>query len=122
MAIVTRRLVEEDGRFGGGRIRFAQNENLPKEADELTTIGNLYDILKIVFGKFGFAKKTSDLRVVRPREEELGRYVALAERWFALLAGCLSRWGSISLRLTRLAPRWWGRTGTEVVVTCCLGR
>ena len=51
MAIVTRHFVENVPCFNENRIRFSQSESLPKRADELTTIGNLYDILKVLFFK-----------------------------------------------------------------------
>lgn len=47
MAIVTRQFVENDPRFSQDRIRFSQTDNLPSDATELTTIGNLYDVLTV---------------------------------------------------------------------------
>lgn len=82
MAIVTRDLVENSVKFDESRIRFSQGENLPKDADELTTIGNLYDILKVLFSKLGFAAKPAELRFIRPSDEDLKKYKALAVQYF----------------------------------------
>ncbi len=87
MAIVTRHLVENSARFSENRIKFAQTENLAKEAAELTTIGNLYDILKVIFGSgLGLSGNAAQLRVSRPTDTELGKYIAVAEQWFDELA------------------------------------
>ena len=87
MAIVTRHLVQNSARFNEARIRFSQSENLPKDADELTTIGNLYDILKIIFSSsLGFTNKPAELRFIRPNDKDLKKYISLAEKCFRGLA------------------------------------
>ena len=87
MAIVTRRLVENSADFNDTRIRFSQSENLPKDADELTTIGNLYDILRVIFSsKLGFSEKSSELRFIRPSDEDLTKYTSRAKECFRGLA------------------------------------
>ena len=85
MAIVTRHFVENVPCFNENRIRFSQSESLPKRADELTTIGNLYDILKVLFSRLGSAAKPAELRFIRPSDEELKQYIALAEQFFKSL-------------------------------------
>ena len=85
MAIVTRYFVENVPYFNEHRIKFSQSESLPKRADELTTIGNLYDILKVLFSRLGYAAKPAELRFIRPSDEELKQYIALAERFFRSL-------------------------------------
>ena len=85
MAIVTRHFVENVPYFNENRIRFSQSESLPKRADELTTIGNLYDILKVLFSRLGYAARPTELRFIRPSDEELKQYIALAERFFKSL-------------------------------------
>lgn len=82
MAIMTRHLVENDQRFSEGRIQFVQSDSLPNGSQSLTTIGNLYDILGIIFRKFGFSTKRADLRFVRPSDEELAKYMALSKEYF----------------------------------------
>jgi DNA sulfur modification protein DndB len=86
MAIVTRHLVENVPRFAETRIRFSQGESLPKEARELTTIGNLYDVLKIIFSKLGYARKASELHFIRPTDDDLQKYTGLASEFFDGLA------------------------------------
>ena len=101
MAIVTRHMVENDANFNETRIRFSQSESLPKDAAELTTIGNLYDILKVVFSKLGFARRPADLRLIRPSDEDLNRYIALAKDCFC---GLTKAFPSLAEYL-RLVPR-----------------
>ena len=86
MAIVTRHLVENSGDFDETRIRFSQGESIPKNAGELTTIGNLYDILKVIFSRLGFSKKPVELRFIRPNDADVKRYISLAEEFFRELA------------------------------------
>src|SRR5262249_55212286 len=64
MAIVTRDLIETHPWFSEDRIKFAQSENIPVDAVELTTIGNLYDILTILFTECDTKKKKSVLRSI----------------------------------------------------------
>jgi DNA sulfur modification protein DndB len=86
MAIVTRHLVENDPRFSDVRIKFSQTDNLPVDAPELTTIGNLYDVLTTVFVASTDTKRKSVLRFVRPDDAKLQEYVELAEEFFSGLA------------------------------------
>ena len=86
MAIVTRHLVENDEKFSDDRIKFSQTDNLAVDATELTTIGNLYDVLKVVFVKCGAVKSVRELQTVRPDEKAIDAYVALAKRFFDGLA------------------------------------
>ncbi len=82
MAIVTRHLVENDGSFGEERIRFSQADSMPKDAIELTTIGNLYEILKTLFVKFGYAKKPAEFRHIRPDDQLLKKYIGISKQFF----------------------------------------
>jgi DNA sulfur modification protein DndB len=86
MAIVTRYLVENDSRFSDQRIKFSQTDNIPQDAAELTTIGNLYDVLTVLFSKVAKGKKLMELRFIRPDDVELQKYVTLSEEFFELLA------------------------------------
>jgi DNA sulfur modification protein DndB len=86
MAIVTRHLVENDDKFGDDRIKFAQTDNLAADAKELTTIGNLYDVLKVVFVKCGSVTNVKELQTIRPDDETIDEYVKLAERFWDGLA------------------------------------
>lgn len=85
MAIVTRFLVEKDPWFRGDKIKFSQADNVYVGSPELTTIGNLYDLLKILFPRFKGAK-LFDLRFIRPPDSELTQYIRFAQEYFRLLA------------------------------------
>lgn len=87
MAIVTRYLVENDPRLSDKRIKFSQTDNIPQDAPELTTIGNLYDLLTVLFTKVMRGKRLMELRFIRPDDSDLEKYVAVAEKFFQLLAG-----------------------------------
>jgi DNA sulfur modification protein DndB len=86
MAIVTRFLVENDPWFSEDKIKFSQGNNISVDSPELTTIGNLYDLLTIIFSKCMGKKKRSDLRFIRPSDEELKQYRRFAKKFFRLLA------------------------------------
>ena len=87
MAIATRYLVENDPWFSQERIKFSQTDNLPLNAPEFTTIGNLYDVLTTLFTKCGpDARSLAELRFVRPNDKILGEYMRLAKRYFRGLA------------------------------------
>ena len=86
MAIVTRFLVENDPWFSDDRIRFSQADNLSVNAPELTTIGNLYDLLTILFTKCMEGTKLSELRFIRPDDDTLGTYREFAQKFFRNLA------------------------------------
>ena len=94
MAIVTRHLVENSARFSENRIKFAQTENLAKEAPELTTIGNLYDILKVIFrSRLGLSENAAQLPGSRPTDAVLKKYIAVAEQCFDELASAFTPLG-----------------------------
>jgi len=85
MAIVTRYLVEKDSWFSEDRIKFSQADNVSVGSPELTTIGNLYDVLRVLFPRFKGAK-LSELRFIRPPDAELDAYRRFAQKYFRLLA------------------------------------
>ena len=71
MAICVRRLIEKSGLFPGQRILFVQSNNIPARNYEcLTTIGNLYDILTILFTKANFPLRKTKLNLTRSRPDE----------------------------------------------------
>jgi len=91
MAIVTRHLIENHEFFRENRIRFVQQSNLPpKNTTELTTIGNLYDVLTIVFSKIKEEKDLNTLKFFRPNDQELEDYINFADLFFRRLAGNFS--------------------------------
>jgi len=86
MAIVVRRLVEEHPSFKSPRIAMHHTNNLGRDDSiALTTIGNLYDVLKILFlAKTGAKKK--ELEFNRPTDTELEEFYEIAATYFDDLA------------------------------------
>ena len=86
MALSVRWLVEEkEDLFGGKRIAFVATNNMPvQNLTSLTTIGNLYDILAILFSgaKTELRKSRVALQTARPDDDELERYYTMAENIF----------------------------------------
>jgi len=86
MAIIARRLVESHPFFTMDRVAFVQTNNLPpNDTRHLTTIGNLYDILGIVFERIKKDRDPHNLRFFRPSDDELDDYYKFASRFFKLL-------------------------------------
>ena len=89
MAICVRRLIEDTELFFDDRIAFVASNNMPvTNATSLTTIGNLYDVLTILFttARSDLTKQKHDLlQRVRPSDEELGAYFAYAKDLFVQL-------------------------------------
>ena len=88
MSICVRRLIEQTDMFSSDRIAFVASNNMPvKNLYSLTTIGNLYDILSILFSEVqsDLKKKKAELQRVRPSDEELDAYFKYAQRFFDLL-------------------------------------
>ncbi len=73
-AIIVRELVEEHPWFSGKRVSFVATNNIPSgEALSLTTIGNLYDVVRtLVLQKMPRAERNQYLRR-RPDDSELKR-------------------------------------------------
>ena len=85
MAICVRRLIEETELFSGDRIAFVANNNMPvTNTTSLTTIGNLYDVLTILFttADSSLRKRKPDLQNVRPEDEELDTYFEYSKELF----------------------------------------
>lgn len=86
MAIIARRLVESHPFFTEDRIAFAASNNLPaKDYRHLTTIGNLYDVLGIIFAKIKDQCDVRDLKYCRPPDKDLKAYEHFAIKYFDLL-------------------------------------
>jgi DNA sulfur modification protein DndB len=87
MAIVARRLVEEHKYFNGDRISYRATNNLPSgDIKSWTTIGNLYDVLSVLFSKMHPKVSIKDLQFNRPTESELDEYYQKSLDFFVTLA------------------------------------
>ena len=88
MAICVRRLIEETELFIGKRIAFVAHNNMPvTNTTSLTTIGNLYDVLTILFtqAQSDLKKRKADLQRVRLSDDKLDAYFAYARELFIQL-------------------------------------
>ncbi len=88
MAICVRRLIEQTDLFRGDRIAFVQSNNVPPTNTRcLTTIGNLYDILTILFTQANspLRKRRRFLQTRRPENATLDRYFEYAKEFFGQL-------------------------------------
>lgn len=88
MAICVRRLIEETKMFNDERIAFVATNNMPAtNTTSLTTIGNLYDLLAILFidTKSPLKAQKADLQSSRPSDEVLDNYFAYANSYFTTL-------------------------------------
>lgn len=86
MAIVARRLVDNHPWFRAPRIAMHHTNNLGHdEGVALTTIGNLYDVLRALLLAASKGKKKRDLEFIRPSDAELDEYYDLAVSFFKSL-------------------------------------
>lgn len=95
MAICVRRLIEETRFFKDKRIAFVASNNMPVgNTESLTTIGNLYDTLGILFSaaRTDMKKRPSDLKRVRPDDEALEKYFDLSARFFSTMGSSIEEW------------------------------
>ena len=84
MAICVRHLIEHSSFFQGNNAAFIASSNMPaSNRDSLTTIGNLYDVLGILFSNANteIKERKSKLKVERPPDPKLSKYIDLAI-WF----------------------------------------
>ena len=87
-ALCVRYLIERTSLFGGERIAFVASNNMPiKNQESLTTIGNLYDTLQLLFSQANIELKTKkELLQVRPDDSKLDHYFQFSESYFRLLS------------------------------------
>ncbi|MDR2875712.1 MAG: DGQHR domain-containing protein [Methylobacillus sp.] len=86
MAIVVRRMVEENEWFQSPRVAMQHTNNLKQgEEEALTTIGNLYDILRLIFLSSGEAHR-KELEYNRLPDNKLDQYYKKADEFFKKLA------------------------------------
>ena len=89
MAICVRKLIEETDFFAEKKIAFVASNNMPtSNTESITTIGNLYDVLAVLFSESetNLRKKKADLQRARPPDDLLNNYFELAEKYVHLLA------------------------------------
>lgn len=87
MAIIARRLVEEDPAFRSPRTAVISSLNMPAtNRTALMTIATLYDVLKLLFMHHIGKRSDRTLRFNRPSDDKLKEYHALAVAYFAALA------------------------------------
>ena len=87
-AITVRWLIEKTELFSGQRIAFVAHNNMPvNNFDSLTTIGNLYDSLHLLFtkGNTGLNSKKEDF-LNRPEDSRLNEYFEFSVKYFKLLS------------------------------------
>lgn len=85
MAICVRRLVEDSRFFTGRNAAFIASSNMPRSnRHSLTTIGNLYDVLGVLFStaRTELRATKTKLKRERPADSDLERYVVFAIRFF----------------------------------------
>ena len=88
IAICVRRLIEETELFADDRVAFVANNNMPvANRTSLTTIGNLYDVLTILFtnARSDLRERKTNLQRVRPSDEKLDAYFAYSKSFFEQL-------------------------------------
>ena len=86
MAITVRRMVEDNPLFVDARIAYNATNNLAvNDFHSLTTIGNLYDVLTVLFSKIVDKRSTKDLQYNRPDDDVLNHYYETACGFFDLL-------------------------------------
>jgi DNA sulfur modification protein DndB len=89
MAICVRKLIEDTDYFSEKKIAFVASNNMPStNLESITTIGNLYDILAILFSESesSLKKKKADLQRSRPADDQLNAYFDFAKSYVSLLS------------------------------------
>lgn len=83
MAIIVRRLVNDSDMFKGNRIAYNQTNNLPStNLESLTTIGNLYDVLTILFSKIKCRTSPNNLKYYRLEDQKIDEHYEYAILFF----------------------------------------
>lgn len=111
MAITARRMVETKDWFRSPKIAVISSENLPATNDvSLTTIANLYDVLKQLFKHRAGKGADEALRFYRPTDRELDKYYEYAIKFFGAIAEAFPEVGQLfessePMRITPLHRR-----------------
>jgi DNA sulfur modification protein DndB len=116
MAITCRRLVETNASFRSPKIAVIASPAIPAGNKVcLTTISNLYDILKLIFSDGG--RSDRHLRFNRPSDERLDQYYELATSYFDALAATFPPVRSLltSAAPSRVTPRYRTDAGGHIL-------
>ena len=85
MAICVRELVDKNKLFRGPKLAFVSGNNMPvNNRESLTTIGNLYEVLTVLFTKaqWELKKRKADLQRIRPADETIEKYFHYCSKFF----------------------------------------
>ena len=96
MAICVRRLIEDSKFFCGDNAAFIGSSNMPpSNKKSLTTIGNLYDVLGVLFSKAktDVRRKKAMLKRERPSDADLSKYEGLSIRFFEAMETHMTEFG-----------------------------
>ena len=96
MAICVRHLIEHTRFFRGRNAADVASSNMPpSNRVSLTTVDNLYDVLRLLFtkAKTEIKKSQSVLRRERPVDSELYKYIDLATRFFEAMEAHMEELG-----------------------------
>lgn len=86
MAIVVRHLVETHPFFTAG-VLFSPLDNLPaSDREHITTIGNLYEVLRTLFSRVVSKTPVEQLRYYRPPDEKIEEYKLFTDKYFRLVS------------------------------------
>jgi DNA sulfur modification protein DndB len=118
MAIIVRRLVENDERFQHPKIAVIASQNLPvSNLESLTTIANLYDVLKILFMEKAGQRSDRTLRFNRPSDVRLVEFEAYAGDYFGAIAKSFTPVSEVfvSDNPMQVVPRYRGDHGGHIL-------
>jgi DNA sulfur modification protein DndB len=118
MAITARRMVEDHKWFASPKILVDASDAMPKtNTVALTTLGNLYDILKIIFRHASGKANDTGLRFYRPSDTKLDEYYDLAIAYFEALAKAFPDLAKFfkSRDPTSITPQYRGQFGGHVL-------
>jgi DNA sulfur modification protein DndB len=122
MAITVRRLVEECSFFSNDKIRATHTNNIPvNDIKCITTIGNLYDILILIFRDIKNAniKSTNKSKILyrRPDDEVLDEYKDFAIKYFTLLSKVFKPLKTIfdSKNSEMIIPQYRNKSGGHII-------
>lgn len=96
MAITARRMVETHPWFASPKILVEVSDAIPRSNQTaLTTLGNLYDVLKIIFRHINGKGRDSFLRFYRPSDAQLDKYFNIAVKYFEAVAETFPQTGQL---------------------------